>query len=412
MWFLEYLHKLVAVLPTLARFALCMVLIVVIPRLSRRAHLPEAVGLLLSGMLFGPHVLDIFPHEHPVLKFFAEVGALFLMFFAGLELDLTLFRQKIFRALGFGVITTALPLLLATLLALALGHELLPAIVVGSLVASHTMLGSTIVARLGARNLEPMVVTFGATMVSDTLSLLVFAICVPLYASGFSIAGTAIQVIEIVVFIPFVLLGLGRAGAWLLRRVENDEETYFTLMFGILAVTALLAEWIKLPGIVGTFLAGLAVNASVKDKPAKGKLEFLGNSLFIPIFFIVTGFLIDPMALANSIREDFLLAMGLIGALLVGKWIAAEACGRAFGYPPAARRTVWSLTLPQVAATLTATLVAHKTFATTGQALVDSRLLNAVVIVVLVTAILGPILTQHYAPRMLAEAAQKPAGGR
>ncbi len=182
-------------------------------------------------------------------------------------------------------------------------------------------------------------------------------------------------------------------------------------MFGILAVTALLAEWIKLPGIVGTFLAGLAVNASVKDKPAKGKLEFLGNSLFIPIFFIVTGFLIDPMALANSIREDFLLAMGLIGALLVGKWIAAEACGRAFGYPPAARRTVWSLTLPQVAATLTATLVAHKTFATTGQALVDSRLLNAVVIVVLVTAILGPILTQHYAPRMLAEAAQKPAGG-
>ena len=130
MWFLEYLHKLVAVLPTLARFALCMVLIVVIPRLSRRAHLPEAVGLLLSGMLFGPHVLDIFPHEHPVLKFFAEVGALFLMFFAGLELDLTLFRQRIFRALGFGVITTALPLLLATLLALALGHELLPAIVV------------------------------------------------------------------------------------------------------------------------------------------------------------------------------------------------------------------------------------------------------------------------------------------
>ncbi len=411
MWFLEHLHNAVAVLPTLARFALCMVLIVVIPRLSRRAHLPEAVGLLLSGMLFGPHVLDIFPHEHPVLKFFAEVGALFLMFFAGLELDLTLFRQKIFRALGFGVITTTLPLLLATLLALALGHELLPAIVVGSLVASHTMLGSTIVARLGARNLEPMVVTFGATMVSDTLSLLVFAICVPLYASGFSIAGTAIQVIEIVVFIPFVLLGLGRAGAWLLRRVENDEETYFTLMFGILAVTALLAEWIKLPGIVGTFLAGLAVNASVKDKPAKGKLEFLGNSLFIPIFFIVTGFLIDPMALANSIREDFLLAMGLIGALLVGKWIAAEACGRAFGYPPAARRTVWSLTLPQVAATLTATLVAHKTFATTGQALVDSRLLNAVVIVVLVTAILGPILTQHYAPRMLAEAAQKPAGG-
>ena len=164
MWLLDYLHKLVAVLPTLARFALCMVLIVIVPRLSRRVHLPEAVGLLLSGVLFGPHVLDIFPHEHPVLKFFAEVGALFLMFFAGLELDLTLFRKKIYRALGFGVITTSLPLLLGTLVTLGFGYELLPAIVVGSLIASHTMLGSTIIARLGARNLEPMVVTFGATM--------------------------------------------------------------------------------------------------------------------------------------------------------------------------------------------------------------------------------------------------------
>ena len=403
MWLLDYLRKAVAVLPTLASFAVCMMLIVSIPRLSRRVHLPEAVGLLVAGMLFGPHVLDIFSHEHPVLKFFAEVGALLLMFFAGLELDLTLFRQKIFRALSFGVITTSLPLLLGTLATLWLGYELLPAIVVGSLIASHTILGSTIIARLGARNLEPMVVTFGATMVSDTLSLLVFAACLPLYASGFSVAGIAIQVIEIAIFIPLVLLGLGRGGAWLLRRVENDEETYFMLMFGILAVTALLAEWIHLPGIVGTFLAGLAVNASVKDKPAKGKLEFLGSSLFVPIFFLVTGFLIDPIAVVRSISQDFLLAAGLLGALVAGKWIAAEACGRAFGYPRAARRTVWSLTLPQGAATLAATLVAHKTFNASGQPLVDSRMLNAVLIVVLVTAILGPILTQHYAPRMLDE---------
>ena len=119
----------------------------------------------------------------------------------------------------------------------------------------------------------------------------------------------------------------------LLRRVENDEETYFMLMFGLLAVTALLAEWINLPGIVGTFLAGLAVNASVRDKPAKGKLEFPGSSLFIPMFFIVTGFLIEPLALARSISQDFFLAAGILGALIAGKWIAAEACGRAFGYP-------------------------------------------------------------------------------
>jgi Kef-type K+ transport system membrane component KefB len=332
-----------------------------------------------------------------------------LMFFAGLEIDLPLFRQKIYRSLAFGVVTTSLPLLLGTLVAFWLGYELLPAIVVGSLLASHTILGSTIIARLGATSLEPVVVTIGATMVSDTLSLLVFAVCVPLYASGFSVSGIAIQVIEIVVFIPLVLLGLGRAGAWLLRRVENEEETYFVLMFGILAVTALLAQLINLPGIVGTFLAGLAVNASVKDKPAKGKLEFIGNTVFLPIFFIVTGFLIDPMALIASISEDFFLAAGIIVALLIGKWIAAESCGRAFGYPAAARRTVWSLTLPQVAATLAATLVAYKTFNAAGQALLDSRMLNAVLIMVLVTAILGPILTQYYAPRMLERSRRNPS---
>lgn len=305
------------------------------------------------------------------------------------------------------MVTTSVPLLLGTLVTFWLGYELLPAIVVGSLLASHTMLGSTIVARLGARSLEPMVVVTGATMVSDTLALLVFAVCVPLYASGFSASGITIQVIEIVVFVPLVLFGLGRAGEYLLRRVEDEEETYFILMFGILAVTALLAEWINLPGIVGTFLAGLAVNATVKDKPAKGKLEFMGNTLFIPIFFIVTGFMIDPFELIRTISQDFLLAVGIIGALIAGKWIASESCGRAFGYGTAARRTMWSLTIPQVAATLAATLVAYKTFNAAGQPLLDARMLNAVLIMVLVTAILGPVLTQRYAPRMVAASSGK-----
>ena len=146
------------------------------------------------------------------------------------------------------------------------------------------------------------------------------------------------------------------------------------------------------------------MNAAVKDKPAKGKLEFMGNTLFIPIFFIATGFMIDPFELIRTISQDFLLAAGIIGGLVVGKWIAAETSGRAFGYGTAARRTMWSLTIPQVAATLAATLVAYKTFNAAGQPLLDARMLNAVLVMVLVTAILGPILTQRYAPRMLEEA--------
>ena len=275
MSFLEFLHRIIALLPTLARFAILMALIVIVPRLSRRIRLPEVVGLLLSGVVLGPHLLDVFPRQHPVAQFFSELGMLLLMFITGLEINLTLFRQKIFRSIVFGVTTTLIPLLLGTLAVHCLGYDLLSAIVAGSLLSSHTLLGSTIVAKLGLRRLEPIVVVIGGTMVSDTLSLLVFAVCVPSFAGGLSASRLAFQVIEIIVFVPVVLFGLSRAGVYVLRKVENDEETYFVLMLGILAVTAMLAQLINLPGIVGAFLAGLAVNAAVQDKPAKSKLEFL-----------------------------------------------------------------------------------------------------------------------------------------
>ena len=221
---LDFLHKALAVLPALARFAVLMALIVIIPRLSRRVRLPEVVGLLLSGVVLGPHLLDVFPRDHPVAEFFSELGMLLLMFFAGLEIDLALFRQKISRSLVFGLATTSIPLLLGTLATLWLGYGLVPAIVVGSLLASHTLLGSAIVAKLGLRGLEPIVVTVGATIVSDTLSLLVLAICVPLYASGFSASGLALQIVEIVVFVPFVLFGLGGAGAYILKRSRTRRR--------------------------------------------------------------------------------------------------------------------------------------------------------------------------------------------
>jgi Kef-type K+ transport system membrane component KefB len=138
---------------------------------------------------------------------------------------------------------------------------------------------------------------------------------------------------------------------------------------------------------VGAFLAGLAVNASARDKPASAKLEFLSKSLFIPIFFIVTGFLINPLEFVQGIIDNYPLVAGIIAALLVGKWIAAWVVGRTFGYSRNEQLMVWSLTLPQVAATLAATLVAHDTLGAAGQRLLDDRMLNVVLVLVLVTAI-------------------------
>ncbi|MVT67301.1 hypothetical protein GPL21_19560 [Bradyrhizobium pachyrhizi] len=387
-------------LSSLTKFSIGMAFIVSVPPLFRRIRLPAVVGLLLSGVVLGPYGLELIGTNRPVADFFADLGKLLLMFFAGLEIDLARFRQAQQRTLIFGLLTTAFPQLLGTAVGFWLGYGPLTAIVLGSLLASHTLLGAPIVARLGIVRLEPITVTFGATVISDTLSLLVFAVCLATYKSGFSVSVLTIQVAEIAVFVPLVLIVLSRLAGYLLRNLEDREEEYFVAMLMIVAATGALAQSINLPEIVGAFLAGLAINVAAQAKPAKEKLEFIGNTFFIPIFFIATGFLINPPAFLSSLVDSGALVAGMIGALLVGKWLAAELVGWSFGYSHAARRTMWSLTLPQVAATLAATLVAYNTLDPAGHRLVDERLLNAVLVMMLATAILGPLLTEQFASRL------------
>jgi Kef-type K+ transport system membrane component KefB len=222
-----------------------------------------------------------------------------------------------------------------------------------------------------------------------------------IYTTGFSASALSLLLAEIAGYIILVLFGLSRIAAYVLKRVEDEEDAYFVLMLCIMAIAGVLADAIQLPGIVGAFLAGLAVNASARDKPASAKLDFLAKSLFIPIFFIVTGFLINPVEFVQGIFDNFLLVAGIIAALLIGKWVAAWVVGRSFGYSRDEQFMVWSLTLPQVAATLAATLVAHDTVGAAGQRLLDDRMLNVVLVLVLVTAILGPVLTERFAPRLI-----------
>ena len=406
---MEWLRAHALALPLLVKSALALGLIVIVPQLCRRLHLPAVVGLLLSGVLIGPYGLEFFGKTRPIADFFGEIGKVLLMFMAGLEIDLGLFRRVRKKSLTFGVITTSLPLILGTLVGFVFGYGVLPAVVIGSLLASHTLLASSTIVRLGETKLEPITITYGATVFSDTSSLIVFAICVSTFQRGFSISSLALLLVEIAAFVPLILLGLSRVGAAILKRFEGDEGAYFAVMIGIVAVASSLAQLIQLPDIVGAFLSGLALNAAVKEKAARKDLEFIGNALFIPIFFITTGFLIDPRALAHSLATDLPLVLSIIGALLVGKFAAAEITGRLYRYSRDERLTIWSLTLPQVAATLAATLVAYKTVDRAGGHLLDERMLNVVLALMLSTSILGPVLTEHFAPRLSKE--KHPDGG-
>jgi Kef-type K+ transport system membrane component KefB len=397
---LDALRSHILALPDLAKFAVIVAAIVGVPRLATLVRVPPMVGLLLFGVLLGPHVLGFFGEQRPVADFFGELGKLLLMFSAGLEIDIDLFRRAQTRSIIFGLLTTSVPLLFGTFLGLGFGDALIPAIVVGSLLASHTLLSVPIVQRLGVIRLEPIVVTIGATVLSDTLSLVVFAVCVSMYTTGFSVSVLVIQLAEIVVFVPGILFGLSGAGAWALRRARDDETTDFLLMLVVMAIAGAVANLINLPPIVGAFLAGLAVNGAVQNNPAKTKLEFFGTALFIPGFFIVTGLVIDPVAFVGDVLHHFPLALGIIIALLAGKWIAAAIGVRVFGYTAAARSTMWALTLPQVAATLAAAVVAYDTHNGAGERMLNGTMLNAVLVLMLATSILGPVLTERFAPRL------------
>ncbi len=401
---LDFIRSHALGLPQLTKFALGMVLIFGASAVSRRVGLPAVVGLLFSGVLIGPHMLNLFGEQRPIADFFADLGKLLLMFFAGLEIDLALFRRAQRKAITFGLITTCLPLLFGTAVGLLFGYRMVTAVVLGSLLASHTLLAISTVTKIGANRLEPFTVTVGATVLSDTLSLVVFAMCVSTFLRGFSVSGLALQVTEIAVFIPLLLLAIGRGGRYLLKKAEDDESAYFVVMFGIMAAAVALTQIIQLPDIVGAFLAGLAVNTAVQQQPAKEKLEFIGNSFFIPIFFVVTGFLINPTVFVRSIIDNAGLAAAVVGALIIGKGLAAAIAARAFHYNRAAQMTIWSLTLPQVAATLAATLAGFNTVNAGGERLLDQRILDVVFVLILVTATLGPIMTQRYAPKMLASA--------
>ncbi len=398
-------------LPLLARFAIALMLMLTIPPLCRRIQLPPAVGLLLAGVVLGPSGLHVAPENGEVAHFFADVGKLLLMFFAGMEIDLVQFQRLRNRSLTFGLATFGFPMLGGVMVGLVFGYGWIAALLIGSLLASHTLLGFTIVQQLGLIRNEAVTVTIGATVFTDVASLLVLAICIPIHTAGFSIATFLLRIVETAVYVPLVLFGLSALARYLMKRLHASKEGQFLVMLLIVTVAAIGAEAIHLEGIVGAFLAGLAVNRAVEHSAAKNELEFLGNSLFIPMFFITVGFLINVRVFLATLATHLPLVTSIVGGLVFSKWLAAVVSRKRLGYSRLEGRMMWSLSLPQVAATLAAALTAYQAKSADGIRLIDEPVLNTVIVLMVVTSLLGPILTEIFGKQMVAaDAARQTLG--
>lgn len=396
-------------LPDLTNLALTLMLTLLLPQLMERLRLPGPVGYILAGIILGPSLLAILNPDGKVVNFFADLGKLLLMFFAGFEVDVDQFNRARRKAATFGLLTFACPFLLAAALGASLGYPPVACAVIGAVLASHTLLGLPIIKKYDLMGSEPVVATVGATVFTDMLAILVLAICLPIHVGGVDPTAVAIQLAWLAVYVPGVLIGLSAVAKWLLGALGTSKPARTTIVLMMIAVAAQVAEWIGMEGIIGAFLAGVALKRALGDTKSDDALEVISQTLFIPVFFITAGFLVDFKLFFFTLRDQPLLVVGVLAALFGGKWLAAEAAGRLFGYRAGERSLMFALTLPQVAATLAVALVAYATKNPAGERLIDKPMLNATVVLVIVSSIVGLILAERAAKKVASPTAVSPS---
>ena len=371
-------------------FFVAAVVLLAGPVLAERLRLPGLVGIVLGGTLVGPFVLDWVEREG-VVESLGELGLLFLMFLAGMELDLDEFERDRKPALRFGALTFTLPFVLGLLLVLPFGYGLATAALYGSLWASHTLISYPIVQEHRLTQHRAVSMAAGGTVITDTLALSVLAIVVGSVASDEGTAEIVVRLlIGIAILAVYCAVVLPRIGRWSLAHLGQGSLPTFLFLLAALTSAALVADRMGLEGIVGAFFAGLALNRLVKSRSeAKESFEFVGAALLVPFFLLSTGMLLDP----EQFTELRVLAIGgmSLAIVLVGKAAASFVAGRLAGFDLSEIRLVYGLTVAQAAATLAAVTIG------TEAGIFDEELLSATLVVVLVSVIVSSIVTRKAA---------------
>jgi Na+:H+ antiporter len=379
---------------TVTSFFAVLAVIAVGPWLAERIKLPGLIGLLFGGFLVGPYALGIISENNTFVQSLGNIGLLYLMYLAGLDLDLEILRRYKRVAITFALMTFAFPLLFGYLGGVALGYETAAAILLGSIWASHTLLTYPILRRYGLANHPAVASTVGATVITDTLALIVLA-----GVSGYSTGDARgfelfVQItLGLVVLTAFCFLALPRIVRWLMPSLGQPATVRYIIAFAALLAAVLVSETFGIDGIVGAFFAGLALNPLIpKRGPLFEHIEFYGSALFIPLFLVSVGLIIEPAVMfeAATIGTAAVFALACIG----GKLTAAILCKPVFGYSWDEVGAVFSLSVNQAAATLAATFVGYEI------GLFGTTVVNAVLLVIVVSVVLGSLSAERYGRRL------------
>ena len=383
-----------------------VVVIIAAPVIVERLRIPGLIGLLIGGCIIGPKVLDIVSDATGILHELGQVGLLYLMFLAGLELDLGVFARYRNQAIGFTALTFLAPQILGTVSGLILGYGVAGSILLGSVFASYTLVAYPIVRNMGLAADKAVAAAVGATVLTDTLALVILA-----FISG-STTGDAngieliLQVVlGLAILVTFTFVVLPAIARWFFRTIGTQRTLRYVFMLAALLSSGVVAEVVGIESIVGAFFCGLALNRLVPNEGEfMERIEFFGSALLIPCFLVSIGTVIDPAVLVDP------GTLGLAGVFVVacigGKAIAALACRPLFHYTSAEVGVVFGLSVAQAAATLAATFVGLEI------GLFTTSTVNAVMIVVVVSLILASVFATRSGARMPKPAADTTRFGR
>ena len=387
-------------------FFIVLCIILFAPIIFGRLNIPHIIGMILAGVLIGEHGFHLLDRDSS-FALFGNVGLYYIMFLAGLEMNMENFKSIRVKALIFGLVGFVVPMTLGYYAnAYVLGYSLAPALLMAAMYASHTLVSYPIVARYGVTRHRSVSIAVGATAITDSLTLFVLAIIGGQFKDGgqnplslfWLVCRVALLAVLIIYFFP-------RVGRWFFRKYSNGV-VQFIFVLALVFLSAGLMKFVGMEGILGAFLAGLVLNRLIPHvSPLMHNIEFVGNALFVPYFLIGVGMLININILFghfNSIK----VAMIMIVVALTGKWIASWITQKIYKMHRLERELMFGLSNAQAAATLAAVLVGYDIILPSGERLLNEDVLNGTILLILVTCIVSSFITEHAAKRIVMDDAE------
>lgn len=398
MLLLSISHSLPLTDPVL-KFLLILIIILSAPLLLNKLKVPHLLGLIIAGAIIGPYGLNLVLRDSSIILS-GTAGLLYIMFLAGLEIDMGDFKRNSGKSLVFGMYTFLIPMGLGIVAGYyVLNFSMETSILLASMFASHTLIAYPIISRLGITKDKSVSITVGGTMITDTLALLVLTVIVGMATGQTGDYFWTRLSVSVIVFALFVVIVFPLIGRWFFKRVQDSISQYiFVLVMVFLG--AYLAQLAGMEAIIGSFLAGLALNRLIPhSSPLMHRVEFIGNSIFIPFFLIGVGMLINYRVFFTSF-ETIKVGIVMIIIATAAKYAAAWLTQKTFRMSVDQRRVIFGLSNAQAAATLAAVMVGYNVIL--GQTpdgepirLLNESVLNGTILMILVTCTMASFSAQR-----------------